>query len=158
MDVPVLNNYITGIGQSSHSYLSVTGGMPIVYIPEQTYTVTTGNHTTIPCIVTSSPSAAKISWRHISKGISTDINVNSAKYAGGDVITPDLTIMDAARVDTGYYVCSATNIVGTGHSGHAYLTVTGSEYFDDLYECLKIILEKLLDCDWCVKAKERLLN
>ncbi|XP_052103257.1 hemicentin-1-like [Mytilus californianus] len=42
------------------------------------------------------------------------------------VSSPNLIINSAAQSDTGYYVCTATNIVGTGASSQTYLTVTGN--------------------------------
>lgn len=64
---------IVGTGRSAQSYLTVSGGKPIVSIPNPAYTVTTGNEIVIPCIVSSSPAASSILWRRISNGIYSSI-------------------------------------------------------------------------------------
>ena len=53
---------------------------------------------------------------------------NSQKYFGGTRNTPSLTIQNTDDSDEGYYICTATNAVGTGSSSQSYVDITGSKY------------------------------
>jgi hypothetical protein len=56
------------------------------------------------------------------------IQIIQQKYTGSAVNTPSLTIYNAVQADEGYYICQATNAVGTGQSSQTYLDVVGSKY------------------------------
>jgi hypothetical protein len=76
--------------------------------------------------VTANPLHTVVIWQKIVNGQPNSINQgNSAKYSGGTVNTPSLTIQNAVTSDSGVYRCSATNAVGTGQSQDTTLTVTG---------------------------------
>jgi hypothetical protein len=54
--------------------------------------------------------------------------VISGRFSGATVNSPTLTISQAQVADEGYYVCFATNSVGTGQSSQTFLDVIGSKY------------------------------
>ena len=110
---------------------------PNVTNKQQSYTVTLGNTTTLLCTVSAFPPATVVTWTRLSNGVSTDINVNSDKYTGGNITTPSLTIKHVDGSDQGYYMCSATNDIGKSKSDLIYLSVTGSEYCD-LHICQEL--------------------
>ncbi|XP_021370011.1 hemicentin-1-like [Mizuhopecten yessoensis] len=115
-----------GTGQSGQTYLTVTGGVPAVTIPQTSYSVVRGSSITIPCTVSSSPSATSIVWERIINGAASTLTIDGTKWSGGSLSVPSLTISNSATSDQAYYVCKATNSVGTGQSSQSYLTVTGS--------------------------------
>ncbi|XP_069115359.1 hemicentin-1-like isoform X2 [Argopecten irradians] len=115
-----------GTGQSGQTYLTVTGGIPAVSIPQTSYSVVRGSTITIPCTVSSSPTATSIVWQRIVNGAASTLTMDGTKLSGGSLTTPSLTISNSATSDQAYYVCKATNSVGTGQSSQTYLTVTGS--------------------------------
>lgn len=112
--------------QFLHRYLIFTG-IPSVLIPDSTYSVVTGSDITIPCTVSATPSATTVSWQRIVNSVTTTLTIDGSKFTGGSVATPSLNIKDTDNSDQGFYVCSATNIVGSGQSSQSYLTVTGSK-------------------------------
>ncbi|VDI54451.1 hemicentin [Mytilus galloprovincialis] len=116
-----------GRSQSQQTQLQIVGSVPSVTIG-QGYTVNLGSSVTIQCTVFATPSASSITWKKISQnGAESFINVaNSAKYNGGTIGTPSLTVQNAGEGDEAYYVCSATNAAGTGTSSQSYLDVLGS--------------------------------
>ncbi|XP_060078232.1 hemicentin-1-like, partial [Ylistrum balloti] len=115
-----------GTGQSSQTYLTVTGSLPVVSISQSQYTVVQGSSRTIDCTVTASPSATSISWERISGGVTTTLTIDGSKFSGGQLSSPALTVLNAASSDQGNYVCTAMNSVGIGRSSQAFLSVTGS--------------------------------
>ena len=106
------------------SYL--ISGIPVVNIPQPSYSIEYGNPITIECTVTANPLHTIVIWQKIVNGQPTTINQgNSGRYTGGTVNTPSLTIQSAVTSDTGVYRCLATNAVGTGQSQDTTLTITG---------------------------------
>jgi hypothetical protein len=80
------------------------------------------------CTVTANPVHTTVSWTKIQNGISTNIVLsNTGKYSGSAVNQPSLTINNAGNSDEAFYVCSATNSVGTGQSSQTYLDVVGGK-------------------------------
>ena len=69
-----------------------------------------------------------MTWRKIINGNPTNLDTTSNRYTGGNVNTPSLTISNTVDSDEGYYICTATNAVGTGQSSQTYVDVTGSKY------------------------------
>ncbi|XP_060079143.1 hemicentin-1-like [Ylistrum balloti] len=115
-----------GTGQSSVTTLSVTGSLPVVTVAQPNYSVIIGNAVTLVCTINASPAASTVSWRRLVGGVSTGISIGSSKYSGSVIGNPSLTINDAQNSDEGFYICQATNVVGTGESSNTYLDVTGT--------------------------------
>ncbi|VDI61628.1 Hypothetical predicted protein [Mytilus galloprovincialis] len=84
-----------------------------------------GNNRTISCTLSGQPSAQDITWyftpTNESKNEICPRN-NSAKYSGGTISDPSLTILNFQTSDSGAYACSATNAAGTGNSNSSVLT------------------------------------
>ncbi|XP_060068235.1 hemicentin-1-like [Ylistrum balloti] len=117
---------IVGTGTSSQTSLNVVGSLPVVTVAQTSYTVTTGGTITLVCTVSATPAATTVSWRRLIGGVSTAINVGGNKYSGVSLSDPSLTISNSQSSDEGFYICQATNVVGTGESSTTYLTVSGS--------------------------------
>lgn len=100
-------------------------GIPVVQIPQPSYTVNLAQTITITCTVTANPTHTSVQWQRTQNGVTTNIGVGSGKYSGGTVNSPSLSINNADLNDIGQYVCSATNIVGTGTSTATTLNVVG---------------------------------
>ncbi|XP_069133471.1 serine-rich adhesin for platelets-like isoform X3 [Argopecten irradians] len=115
-----------GTGTSTQTSLTVVGSLPVVTVAQNSYTITTGGTITLVCTVSATPSASSVSWRRLVGGASTPISVTGNKYSGVTLSNPSLTISGAQSSDEGFYICQATNIVGTGESSTTYLTVSGS--------------------------------
>ncbi|XP_063428596.1 hemicentin-1-like isoform X19 [Mytilus trossulus] len=116
-----------GTGNSQQTFLDVQGNIPVVQVQQNTYNVQVGNVVTLQCTVTANPTHTSVQWQRLVNGQTTTINLGSVgKYSGSSVNTPSLTINNAANSDEGYYICQATNSVGTGQSSQTYLDVTGS--------------------------------
>ncbi|XP_052674345.1 hemicentin-1-like isoform X2 [Crassostrea angulata] len=118
-------NYL-GTSQSGTAYLDVMGSIPSVQIPSSSYTVAYSSQIRLQCVVNSIPPATSIGWIKTQQGVTTTINVSLSKYSGGTISDPSLRIYDADLSDEGSYVCSATNIVGTGTSQEMSLSVVVS--------------------------------
>lgn len=103
--------------------------IPTVTIPQNSYSVVTGQDVQIPCSVSASPSAS-ISWIFISTSQSQiTISSSTFKYTFNPSSTDGtLTVRSTTSSDTGTYRCQATNAVGTA-SDSATLSVSGSEFF-----------------------------
>eukprot|EP00105_Crassostrea_gigas_P045483 XP_019929631.1 PREDICTED: hemicentin-1-like [Crassostrea gigas] len=115
-------NYL-GTSQSGTAFLDVMGSIPSVQIPSSSYTVAYSSQIRLQCVVNSIPPATSIGWIKTQQGVTTTINVSLSKYSGGTISDPSLRIYDADLSDEGSYVCSATNIVGTGTSQEMSLSV-----------------------------------
>lgn len=98
-------------------------------IGQSTYSVTTGQSVTLVCSVSAIPAVSTITWKiSDTGGHMNTLNVNGVKYTGGTTGIPSLTIVTTAKSDQRYYMCSATNSIGTGDSQMTYLYVTGGRY------------------------------
>ena len=92
------------------------------------YSVNYGNTATIVCNVVATPTETSISWQKIQNGIPSTV-VISGRYQGGTVSSPNLVITGTGITDEAFYICSASNSVGTGQSSQTYLDVQGSKYY-----------------------------
>eukprot|EP00105_Crassostrea_gigas_P036163 XP_019920311.1 PREDICTED: hemicentin-1 [Crassostrea gigas] len=112
--------------RSASASLSVSGNIPTVTIPQNSYSVVTGQDVQIPCSVSASPSAS-ISWIFISTSQSQiTISSSTFKYTFNPTSTDGtLTVRSTTSSDTGTYHCQATNAIGTA-SDSASLSVSGS--------------------------------
>ena len=80
------------------------------------------------CTIVATPAATSVQWyRHVN-GVQTGLHNVVGKYNTPTVNSPNLRIFNAGDQDRGYYVCTASNIVGTGTSQTTFLDVTGSKY------------------------------
>jgi len=104
--------------------------IPVVRVLSNTYSVNIANSITLECTVTANPTHTSVTWLRVLNGVTSSINLggNVQKYTGSAVNTPSLTIYNAVQADEGYYICQATNAVGTGQSSQTYLDVVGSKY------------------------------
>ena len=100
-------------------------GIPVVNIPQSSYTVNVGGTVTLTCTVTANPTHTNVCWQRVVNGVSTTVTIGN-RYSGSTVSTPSLTISNAGQSDSGFYVCYASNSVGTGNSQQTFLDVQGS--------------------------------
>ncbi|CAC5377805.1 unnamed protein product [Mytilus coruscus] len=118
---------VVGTGQSRQQiYVDVIGNPPEISIQFNSYSVLLGQTVTLVCTISANPSAISVRWYKVINGVQTSLSTTAGKYNMPTVSSPNLIINSAAQSDTGYYVCTATNIVGTGASSQTYLTVTGN--------------------------------
>lgn len=100
----------------------MTVGQPI-------YLVNYGQSVQLVCSVTSTPTHTHVYWTRIQNGLPVTISLtNTARYSGSTVNNPSLTISNVNQNDETYYICYATNTVGTGHSQQTCVDVIGSMY------------------------------
>ena len=119
-----------------HSFYIFFLDIPIVTVASNQYSVNIGNSITLECTVVASPTHNSVYWERNVNGVSTRITLNTGKYSGSTVNTPSLTISNAENNDEGFYICFATNSVGTGQSANTFLDVIGSKWifwFQSLY-------------------------
>lgn len=78
--------------------------------------------------MTSNPAHTSVQWLRVLNGVTSSINLGTVgKYSGSTVNQPSLTINNPVNADEGYYICQATNSVGSGQSSQTYLDVIGSK-------------------------------
>ncbi|XP_071174281.1 uncharacterized protein [Mytilus edulis] len=108
-----------------------------------------GNNRTISCTLSGKPSAQDITWyftpTNESKNEICPRN-NSAKYSGGTISDPSLTILNFQTSDSGAYECSATNAAGTGNSNSSVLTCISN--YQKLKDSFLSEIAKRLGHDW----------
>lgn len=92
------------------------------------YSVLLGQTATLECTIVANPSATVVQWFKIENQQQQLIDTSDSRYNTPTVSNPNLQISGAVGADDGYYVCTATNIVGTGQSAQTYLDVTGSMF------------------------------
>ena len=110
-------------------------GIPLVNVPQPSYSVNYDGSVTLTCTVTANPTHTTVYWQRIVNGVSTTVTLGN-RYSGSTVNTPSLTITNADQSDEGFYVCYATNSVGTGNSQQTYLDVAGSKLYFHLKQIL----------------------
>ncbi|XP_071166173.1 basement membrane-specific heparan sulfate proteoglycan core protein-like isoform X2 [Mytilus edulis] len=115
-----------GTGQSTSAFLDVFGDIPVVTIHSNMYSVLLRSSVTIQCTVSSNPSHTSVTWQRTVNGVLTTVTVDGSRMIGSTVETPSLTISNAVSGDEGNYICTATNVVGTGTSQQTLLVVTGN--------------------------------
>lgn len=103
--------------------------IPVLNIPQDTYTAVYGQQLVIDCTIQSAnPSVTNIYWTRQSGGNTVTINNGDGGYQGSTPQTPALTINFVTTAHTGTYRCHGTNVVGTGSSNQAAVTITGGLY------------------------------
>lgn len=91
------------------------------------YSVNVGNTITLQCTVNANPIATSVTWQQYINNVATNINMSSGRYGGSSVASPSLIISNTVISDEGFYICTATNSVGTGQSQQTFLDVIGSK-------------------------------
>ncbi|XP_025101325.1 hemicentin-1-like isoform X2 [Pomacea canaliculata] len=102
-----------GSTESSNITLEVTYA-PIVKLSATSYTKNETETLVITCSYDANPAPFNVTWTRNSQSV--DVAGSGGKYGGATVAIPSLTVTRLARSDAGVYVCSVTNILGTGHS------------------------------------------
>ncbi|XP_076088318.1 hemicentin-1-like [Mytilus galloprovincialis] len=113
-----------GPGHSASTTLTVTGSLLTVDISPDYADLLEGQSQLITCTITGEPAATAIIWYFTQTGSSEQRTLstgNTAKYYGGNVQYPSLTILNFQSFDGGTYVCSATNEVGQCNSTSSVL-------------------------------------
>lgn len=95
-------------------------------VQENVYSVNIGSSINLVCTVQANPTHTSVTWQKIVNGATTTVQV-SGRFSGASVSSPTLTISGAVLSDEGYYVCMATNSVGSGQSSQTFLDVIGSK-------------------------------
>lgn len=107
-------------------YLFVLG-VPVVTGLVNRYTVNVGNSITLQCSVNADPTATSVTWQHYIDNVATNINMSSGRYRGSSVGSPSLVMSDTVMSDEGFYICTATNRVGSTQSPQIFLDVIGGK-------------------------------
>ncbi|CAC5391231.1 unnamed protein product [Mytilus coruscus] len=102
-------------------------GLPNVTIPNLNYSIGSGRHFELECIIASTPNHYDVYWQKLSNGTISNITSSSAGFDGATVTSPSLNISHISTDDAGQYTCFAVNIVGTGSSQITTLTVLGGD-------------------------------
>ena len=100
----------------------------MVNVLSTSYTVNIGNSITLQCTVSANPTETSVTWERYDNNVATNIDLSNSRYSGSSVGSPSLVINDAAISDEGFYLCKASNSVGTGQSQQTFLDVIGSKY------------------------------
>ncbi|XP_071174278.1 neural cell adhesion molecule 1-like isoform X2 [Mytilus edulis] len=137
-----------GTGNSNSSVLTCINILSLVVEPDNA-NVILGNNRTISCTLSGQPSAQDITWyftpTNESKNEICPRN-NAAKYSGGTISDPSLTILNFQTSDSGAYECSATNAAGTGNSNSSVLTCISN--YQKLKDSFLSEIAKRLGHDW----------
>lgn len=112
---------------------------PNVQIAQSSYSVNLGGAVELVCIVSADPLVSSITWARTINGVTSTLNIGSlARFTGGTVSNPSLTILNAQASDEGTYVCSAQSSAGTGQSGSTTLSIVGSKYLKQVYPGVRV--------------------
>lgn len=84
-----------------------------------------GESYSINCKVNSSPLHIDIYWQHKIDGLIRIITKDTLGVSSVSLDDPTLMIDVVTTSDAGSYICSAENLVGTGHSKMVILHVEG---------------------------------
>ncbi|KAK3769148.1 hypothetical protein RRG08_034479 [Elysia crispata] len=93
---------------------------PIITPPPASVTGREGSSVTLPCEITPLDSLQELKWQR--NGLDLAVS-NSARYFGGTVSNPSLTILNPTDTDSGNYRCVATNQYGTSLGGVTTLDI-----------------------------------
>ncbi|VDI64481.1 Hypothetical predicted protein [Mytilus galloprovincialis] len=114
-------NYV-GIGRSQPIELLVNGGIPEVSIGLSKYTIKQGEGVTLLCTVKSNPKHVSVQWKKRTDDSDIILKQGATGIDGITIDTPSLTLRTTDISDSGYYICYATNEIGTGRSKSITLT------------------------------------
>ncbi|CAC5384057.1 HMCN [Mytilus coruscus] len=115
-----------GTVRSDKISLITKGGLPQVTVGAIAYEVVYGNRITLQCSVSSDPEANLVYWQKTVNGVLSTLSQNAFGTNGMTPNNPSLTIESATVYDSGAYLCSAANTVGTSSSQWTILSVTGA--------------------------------
>lgn len=76
--------------------------------------------------MSASPPATTVMWQRIVNNQAVNVDMADSRYAGSSITNPSLVISNARGTDEGFYICMASNSVGTGRSQQTFLDVVGS--------------------------------
>ena len=93
-----------------------------MYVSSTVYHVNIADNVTMYCNVSGYPNVVAMSWQSNTTGLTSN------RHSGATLSNPSLTISNVNVPDGGWYVCTATNIVGIGRSMPVYLNVTGGKF------------------------------
>lgn len=140
------NNYsiyafkcLTQHGRNDIICSSHFSGIPNVTIPNSNYSIGSGRHFVLECIIISTPDHHAVYWKKLYNGIVTNITSSSPGYDGTTDSSPSLNITQVSTADAGQYTCFAVNIVGIGSSQVTTLTVLGGMVTVSSRRCLKVV-------------------
>ncbi|CAG2191314.1 unnamed protein product [Mytilus edulis] len=91
----------------------VSPDIPVVQIPGSTHQVNIGHLITLSCDIIATLQTT-VQWLRSINGSYQPISFHDNKYGGSTVTTPHLTILNTDLNDEGYYICTASNSIGTG--------------------------------------------
>ena len=99
---------------------SMIAARPIITPPPASVTGREGSSVTLPCEITPLDSLQELKWQR--NGLDLAVS-DSARYFGGTVSNPSLTILNPTDTDSGNYRCVATNQYGTSSGGVTTLDI-----------------------------------
>ncbi|XP_052066367.1 receptor-type tyrosine-protein phosphatase alpha-like [Mytilus californianus] len=95
---------------------------PLVSTPNEMFEINKGLDLVLPCPHESYPTPTNVSWTRNGVRISVP---SSTKYNGSTIGRPALIIYGTKESDSGTYVCSVSNSIGTGYSKPLQLQIRG---------------------------------
>lgn len=118
---------------------SKISGVPSAEVMSTLYHGEIGANVTMHCNISGRPEVIAVVW----KTNTTSLSVN--QHTGGTLEKPNLTIYNVRLADAGWYICTASNIVGTGSSHPVYLNVTGGKNIwpVNMLICSKLYMERI---------------
>ncbi|XP_033748919.1 uncharacterized protein LOC117333630 [Pecten maximus] len=102
-------------------------GLPYVDISHGEFAVPVGRTAIIQTYVIASKEVKSIQWFKLEDDDHIPIEIDNKIYFGGSVLSPTLIICETNIDDQGQYMCSATNVNGTGWSDISVLSVPSGE-------------------------------
>ncbi|XP_052077938.1 receptor-type tyrosine-protein phosphatase T-like isoform X2 [Mytilus californianus] len=98
--------------------------IPLVFTTRKKFEVNKGVDAVLPCSHDSYPTPKNVYW--IRNGVNISA-YSSMKYNGSTIGSPALVIYETAESDSGTYVCSVSNSIGTGYSKPLQLLIREPE-------------------------------
>ena len=102
--------------------------VPAVTIASNSYSVLKTQNIELVCNIVANPAATSVQWYRYDGGVQSNLRTDSGKYNSPTVASPNLMINNADDQDRGYYICTATNLIGRGTSQSTFADVYGSKF------------------------------
>lgn len=96
----------------------------LVFTTREKVEVNQGGKTVLPCSHDSYPTPTNVYWTRNGVNISA---YRTTKYNGSTIAFPSLVIYDTGKSDSGTYICSVSNNLGTGYSKPLQLLIRGMQ-------------------------------